>query len=1246
MMARMTSWIDVANRIWARLERMPSDSAPFTRIAPAFLSLLCLLSTLSCFTGPVFAFSEMGQSKLGVPAMSNSTWFRSRTPLHSNSIHNRTASEADEQKPDIVDEPLEDSLSDPLEPVNETNEPAEEPENNPVGEDTTTTPPPTAEDEIDEPESQNEPVIEDPKDDPIVSDDEDTLQKGDGQETEGESVESDPEAGNEPIVTAPSEEEASESVNNPTEETVSSEHEETLPALRSLTGNSNPTLAFGLSSVNDYNTAMQFIDLMKMARPWIGHEPGKWGGMSYNALLQGGYLDEKGWLKAIPEGLDKVGTIWAWNGQPEAAESRTGIYVMTWEGNGRLELLGGAKVLSSEPNRVVFENQTGGQFTLNILETDPQGTGDYIRNISIVHERHVNLHEAGGIFNPDWLALIEDSRLIRFMDWQATNGSTTTTWDQRTHADGLRTSDGVAVEDMVHLANLVGADPWFNMPHLADDAYVRAFATYVRDHLDPALTVRVEYSNEIWNGNFSQTQWLRQQTIQEWGTESWNAFFSYGAKMATNMALIWREVFADEPEGRLVTVLGSQASNTFVSNRYMLAPEWQTYEPDNYVQPASVFDELAITSYFGNRVVSNKEVRDALLAAIKDPDMDAAALVYDWLMDPDFGSSIPRLAQTWALQADAAHAQGLKLTSYEGGQHVHHLAFIGGISDEDEQILTEFLSGFVRSEAMADLYAEAWEVWTAVADGPFMQFVDVQYSSKWGTWGLYGHLGDETPRSRLLEELNANSEPWWEIEGGSHYQMGAFVSADGSGDLIVGTARKDFLIGDTGDNVFLPGPGDDHINGVGGTNQVIFSGNPEDYSFRTEGNGYRVEGPDGSNFLINVQIVRFDGGLHYDLAKLATASDEGTLPDPSVMLESTTESENDVTPVAGIAPESGAEGALETEAETGAEQSTEDNDHTVPDEASEMPPVEDRGEEVSSNVLLDLATLIRTGFPVASTTIATQGEVLEASGTVAVADTGGVGVIIDALNRWSALGRETEFSSEGVTYVLHSRNAEAEFDGQTVRANYWSMQNNQAGRNGQELSDSALETTLRLGSVLDQLSGALIGTVSSDTFSARDTDSVFFGHAGNNWIVGGSGNDILIGGSGRDQIRGGVGNDILSGGDGRDDLWGGSGINAFLFVGGHDTIHDFKQGDLLHVGDFLAPGQHLNDVIRDSDGDLELDNGTGRITLIGHAGAELEMGDSGFLRLAVPGQNADADWPNAAAQHFAHALALVEHWDL
>ena len=64
---------------------------------------------------------------------------------------------------------------------------------------------------------------------------------------------------------------------------------------------------------------------------------------------------------------------------------------------------------------------------------------------------------------------------------------------------------------MIDLCNRLQVDPWFCIPHLADDDYVRQFATMVRERLDPKLKVYVEHSNEVWNGQFAQARYAKEE---------------------------------------------------------------------------------------------------------------------------------------------------------------------------------------------------------------------------------------------------------------------------------------------------------------------------------------------------------------------------------------------------------------------------------------------------------------------------------------------------------------------------------------------------------------------------------------------------------------------------------------------------------------------------------------------------------------------------------------------------------------
>lgn len=639
-------------------------------------------------------------------------------------------------------------------------------------------------------------------------------------------------------------------------------------------GVSDPTLSFGLSGVSDWSTAMPFLDLMKTARPFLANGDGKWGLLSNAQLEDGGYLDANGWPTKLPAGATSITTVWDWGNSaadPNAAASRAGVYVLTYEGSGALKLGGDVRVISSEPGRIVFENKTGGKMLLDITATDPAGTGDYIRDISMVPQEYEALHAAGAIFNPEWLEVVADARELRFMDWMKTNNSVQSDWADRPQVtDASWTGGGgVPLEVMVELANQTGTDPWFTIPAQATDEYIRSFATYVRDHLDPGLVAKVEYSNETWNWAFKQTKWMDAQAKALWGEKATN--LDYVAMRATQTAVIWDEVFGTQAEARVENVLGTQTANPWVANRLLTAPVWKANNPAGFVDPASVFDSLAVTTYFGNATVSKTDLRAELIAVLKTPGVDANAWLAERLMDPDYSRSIPQIATFWTDNKAVADRFGLDLIAYEGGQHVHHSFAVSGLTEADLALLTDFLTDFVRSPEMGKLYATLWDAWAEVSDGAFMQFGDVGAASKWGSWGLLSALGDLTPRAEVLFANNADEASWFGDGGGSRYLQGVTRLAGDTGETLTGTQKKDFLIGGKGNDTLQGGAGDDGLNGGAGTDTLLLTGKASDYRITAEGTGYRLTGTDGSDFLRNIETFQFDGGVTRTLQEMTGA---------------------------------------------------------------------------------------------------------------------------------------------------------------------------------------------------------------------------------------------------------------------------------------------------------------------------------------------------------------------------------------
>ena len=162
---------------------------------------------------------------------------------------------------------------------------------------------------------------------------------------------------------------------------------------------------------------------------------------------------------------------------------------------------------------------------LQVANIDPD---DPIRNIAVVHQDHVAAHDAGQIFNPDWLARVEGMAVFRFMEWVNANYTTLSDWaDRPVPEDYTYTPDGVPLEVMIRLANETGTEPWFTIPHLASDDFIAQMAGMIRDQLDPGLRAWIEFSNETWNWSFPQANHARDQAQARWGDgdrwQEWNA---------------------------------------------------------------------------------------------------------------------------------------------------------------------------------------------------------------------------------------------------------------------------------------------------------------------------------------------------------------------------------------------------------------------------------------------------------------------------------------------------------------------------------------------------------------------------------------------------------------------------------------------------------------------------------------------------------------------------------------------------
>ncbi|NGQ92236.1 calcium-binding protein [Rhodobacter sp. HX-7-19] len=631
-------------------------------------------------------------------------------------------------------------------------------------------------------------------------------------------------------------------------------------------GVDDPAVAYGLAGLSDWDTGAQLLDLARSMRPFFAFKGDTWESLDHAALRAGGHLDANGYPKHVPPGHSGIRTIWGWS-EEFGKEGRTGTYILTYAGTAKLALGGAARTISAVPGRIVFENPTGTGFWLDITGIDPN---DPFRSLSVIKAENVALAEAGAVFDPKWLSLVADARELRFMDWMRTTDSAARSWADRPTLQGATWTDsGAPVELMVRLANETGTDPWFTMPHQADPDYVRAFATYVRDNLDPRLKAHVEYSNELWNAAFQQFHWLREQAIAAWGEEvsdDWEAIFAYHSKRATEVALIWQDVFSGTDADRLINVLGTQIGHVWLSELQLTAPEWERREPDAYVAPHEVFEELAATTYFGVSLITDEALRAEMISRFESSGDRTFSWLFEKIAIPGaIEDSIPAVLEGLGNQRALADDYGQRLVLYEGGQHVHHTFFVDGISEEEANDIARHLGEFVRSPEMGALYSQIWDGWREIGQGPFMQFNDVSMPTRWGSWGMLAFPDDQNPRASFIMDRAAQGGSWWGEGGGPQYLQGVIRFGSEGADTISGTVEEDYLVGLGGDDTFLAGPGSDGINGGSGQDIAIFPGQPGEYTVSASGPGHLVTGPSGATYLFAVETIRFGDGTEQAL---------------------------------------------------------------------------------------------------------------------------------------------------------------------------------------------------------------------------------------------------------------------------------------------------------------------------------------------------------------------------------------------
>jgi hypothetical protein len=459
-----------------------------------------------------------------------------------------------------------------------------------------------------------------------------------------------------------------------------------------------PRLGMNLAGPSDWSSELPFVDVFRQSRVWISQKEGAAWGQGPELAL-----DEFGWVKKLAPGCFAETMLCTIQG----GHYPGGIYTVLYDGEGQLAAGMNAKVTENKPGRLLLDvNASKGGFSLKLKETNPANP---VRNIRVIMPGFETSY-AKDPFYPPFLKRWQGFACYRFMDWMHTNGSHIKTWaDRPTPQSATFSKRGVALELMIELCNRQRVAPWFCMPHLADDDFVRRFAQMVKERLDPKLKIFIEYSNEVWNGQFAQSRYAGEEGLKlKLGEKAWEAGWHYTAVRSMEIFKIWEDVFGGHD--RFVRVLPSQAANSFVSKQIL-----------GFRDAAKHADALAIAPYITMCISPRGKLTDATVAG----------WTVEQVLDHAEQQALPQSIKWIQEQKKVADQYGLRVVAYEAGQH---LVGVGG--GENNAAMTKLFQAANRHPRMGALYGKYLDAWAANGGDLMCIFSSTGAWSKWGSWGL------------------------------------------------------------------------------------------------------------------------------------------------------------------------------------------------------------------------------------------------------------------------------------------------------------------------------------------------------------------------------------------------------------------------------------------------------------------------------------------------------------------------------
>jgi hypothetical protein len=540
------------------------------------------------------------------------------------------------------------------------------------------------------------------------------------------------------------------------------------------TYNAKSALGTNLQGISYWSSEQPFLNAFATAGGWITHSNSTWDTGEEKYLN----LDANGWpitLTTVNEpGSQQFNSVGVVVERSFPATSNgyypAGKYIVLYAGQGTLSFAGDAVVVGTSAGQYTLNvpNPSAGGIDIRITATDPNHTGNYIRNIQVVQAGNLPALNAGQLFNPRFLGVIQNFRTLRFMDWLSVNNSTLSSWANRPlQTNGFwGTANGVPIEVAVQLANAISADAWVNVPAMADDNYITQMATLVHSLLGGTQKVYIEFSNEVWNSVFSQYTYAINQGQSTFAAGLGSPFDYnrnwYGMRVAQTCDT-WKSVWGSDAS-RVVCVLGAQGASTYTATESLGCPFWKQGAPCS----GHGIGAVAIAPYFAYSVPTEwaSSINSGLTELFASFSSQNAPSI-------PAGGALAQASANEAQYTAMLSSYKLPLIAYEGGQTL--ISFPNGVTSSGANTpLTNLYIAANRDSRMGSAYTTYLEQWKANGGELFMLFADVSTYSQYGEWGAIESVMQTTspvssspPKWQAIQNFMSANACWWSNCAGS-----------------------------------------------------------------------------------------------------------------------------------------------------------------------------------------------------------------------------------------------------------------------------------------------------------------------------------------------------------------------------------------------------------------------------------------------------------------------------------------------